>query len=384
MSDAAPGRLVAARYRLRRLIARGGMGQVWEGYDERLERPVAVKVLTESDDRLEAGRRLTLEAQLAARPSDPHVVSVFDAGIDDDQPFVVTELLGGDTLHDRLQEGPLDEPELRRLATDVLGALDAAHRAGVLHRDIKPSNILAAGEEWGEGWKVGDFGIATSVDQPTGLTAVGLVLGTVAYLAPERLAGQPATASTDVYAAGAVLFKAATGEAPTAGASVTDLRPDLSPGLAAAIDTALQPVPDRRPASAAAMAALITGAPVPTVASTASPTEAWVPAGPELVHPARPRRFRTWLATRTGRIWAVVALAALITLGLGAGAAVLAGGRGPSSPAAPDTTAVPVTATPPTQAADPPTTAVSVSIAPAPPAPAKKEHHGKGGPGGKG
>ncbi len=265
------GEMVAGRYRLGQPLGTGGMAEVFDAMDERLERPVAIKLLRadlSGDPGLRA--RFEVEARSAARLVHPNVVAVFDTGELGDRPYIVMERLPGATLADRLRDGPMDEPATRRLASEVLGALAAAHAAGIVHRDVKPSNILWARDGSA---KVADFGIAKGleplIDTQTGdLTGTNLVIGTPAYLAPERLAGERATPSSDLWSLGAVLYEALAGTRPfsRATALVQDperpepvpievRRPGVDPLLAAAIDRALARHPAQRFASAAEMAA---------------------------------------------------------------------------------------------------------------------------------
>lgn len=263
---------LADRYQLGEVIGRGGMAEVRAGHDLRLDRPVAVKLLR-SDIAHQPGvrQRFESEARLAARLSHPNVVSVYDSGeTPDGVPFIVMERLPGSTLADRLRAGPMSEEEVRELARQVLSALQAAHSAGVMHRDVKPGNILAAG---GGLWKVGDFGIAKAVMDVGGdPTMTVALLGTPAYLAPERLHGAPATAASDIYSVGVVLYESLAGAKPL-GTPLLAAKPGADPVLAAAVERALSPVPERRFASAAEMEAAIAGAaprsaPGTTVADT--------------------------------------------------------------------------------------------------------------------
>src|SRR4051794_5858436 len=203
-----PGDLVADRYLLGDPLGHGAMGTVFAAHDDRLQRDVAVKL---GPAQPHVAARFVAEALLAARVEHPNTVAVFDAGSDRDEPFIVMERLSGRSLRDVLREGgPLAGPELGRLAGDLLDGLGAAHAAGLLHRDIKPSNVLVGHR--GE-WKLGDFGIAKSLDgDGDDLTLVGTIVGTPGYLAPERLAGEAASVESDIYAAAAVLWEAATGE----------------------------------------------------------------------------------------------------------------------------------------------------------------------------
>jgi len=243
MTDiAAGGSLAAGRYTLERRLGAGGMAAVWLARDERLGRPVAIKVLSDllADDEAYV-HRFRREARVAAGLSHPNLVRVFDFG-DDPRPYLVMEYVEGGTLADRLREG--DEPELdcEELARRLLDALEHVHAARIVHRDVKPGNVLigANGRP-----RLTDFGIAMPEDA-TQLTATGGVMGTMRYLAPEVLAGEPATPASDLYALGMLLRDCAgDGDGPLTG---------LADRLAAR-------EPDDRPASAAEAAALLDRAP---------------------------------------------------------------------------------------------------------------------------
>ncbi|HKN90276.1 MAG TPA: protein kinase, partial [Acidimicrobiia bacterium] len=191
MADAAPDivaeRLMAGRYRLLRALARGGMAQVWEARDEVLDRTVAVKVLhphMAGDDALVA--RFRQEAVAAARLTHPNVVAIYDTGVDRGFPFIVMELVSGRPLRQVLDtDGPLPVEQAIDVAAQVAGALDYAHRTGIIHRDVKPGNILLC--EDGRA-KVADFGIAKAL-AGSDLTQTGMVLGTARYLSPEQVNG---------------------------------------------------------------------------------------------------------------------------------------------------------------------------------------------------
>jgi tRNA A-37 threonylcarbamoyl transferase component Bud32 len=254
------------RYRLVRRIAAGGMGEVWEADDTVLGRRVALKVLVEelaADDR--ATRRFVREARATARLAHPNVARVYDFGRDGGAPFLVMELLEGETLADRVAGGPLPPAEAARVAAAVADALDAAHQLGIVHRDVKPSNVMLTPD--GD-VKVMDFGIAAAADETHSTTGSGLY-ATVAYVSPERVAGQPATPASDVYSLGAVLYELLCGRPPFPGGSpalvarahlhdqpppVRQLAPGVPAGLAEACQAALAKDPVRRPSSAAAFA----------------------------------------------------------------------------------------------------------------------------------
>ena len=253
------------RYELGEIIGTGGMGEVRAARDLTLDRPVAIKFLRSHlapTDEVRA--RFDSEAKAAAKLTHPNIVGVFDSGEDDGVPFIVMEQLSGRTLADRIAEGPLSEADARQLTLEILSALEASHEEGILHRDLKPGNVMLT--EKGVA-KVADFGIA-KVTEGLDLTTSGLTLGTPAYLAPERVAGEPATPSTDVYSAGVVLYEMLSGkkpfEADTPLAMVraiqeedpeplANVRPDVDPRLVAIVDTALAKDPRRRYPAAEAM-----------------------------------------------------------------------------------------------------------------------------------
>jgi serine/threonine protein kinase len=207
--------LLADRYRLDAVIGRGGMGQVWRGWDELLGRTVAVKVLPEKVHDEDAVRRFSLEARTAAHLNDPHVVAVYDFGTDQDRLYMVMELVPGQSLAKELESTTALAPSRAAfLGAQIAAGMAAAHRHGVIHRDIKPGNLLL--DEQGK-VSIADFGIARFTEDTTaalGLTANGQVMGTVAYLSPERALGRPATTASDVYALGCVLYQLLTGTPP--------------------------------------------------------------------------------------------------------------------------------------------------------------------------
>jgi serine/threonine-protein kinase len=205
--------LIAGRYRLHDPIGRGAMGEVWRAVDETLGRTVAVKLLLPHDSDPTATSRFRLEAQTAGRLNHPYVVGVYDFGEYDGRLFLVMELVEGDSLARRLTAaGSLPAGEVARIAAQAAAGLAAAHQQGIVHRDIKPANLLLDTDGT---LKIGDFGIARFVDDPSGaLTTTGQIVGTSLYLAPERALGQPAGPACDVYALGCVLYQLLTGRPP--------------------------------------------------------------------------------------------------------------------------------------------------------------------------
>ena len=213
---AEPQALVANRYGLLRRVGSGGMGVVWEGWDGRLERRVALKQLyrqsgASTEEAELANRRAMREARLAARLQHPNAVSVFDAVEQDDQLWLVMQFIPSITLASVLeQSGPLQPNEAAKVGAEAASALAAAHAAGIVHRDVKPGNILIA--EDGAAM-ISDFGIARALGDAT-LTSSGMIHGTPAYLAPEVARGSEANFASDVFSLGSTLYSALEGRPP--------------------------------------------------------------------------------------------------------------------------------------------------------------------------
>jgi tRNA A-37 threonylcarbamoyl transferase component Bud32 len=217
-SVAGPGRVVGGRYRLRDPIGRGAMGTVWRGRDELLDRDVAVKEVKvpptlSPADRSSLYQRTLREAKTAARLNHPGVVTVFDVVEEDGRPWIVMELVQAHSLERVLaDDGPLPVPDAAGIGCQLVSALATAHAAGVLHRDVKPSNVLLAPDGRAV---LTDFGIAT-FEGDERLTQAGMVMGTPEFTPPERIRGEPATPSSDLWSLGATLYAAVQGRGPYA------------------------------------------------------------------------------------------------------------------------------------------------------------------------
>ncbi|MCX5204754.1 serine/threonine protein kinase [Streptomyces sp. NBC_00237] len=215
LTDPEAGRTIGGRYRLVSRLGHGGMGTVWRAHDEVVDRDVAVKEPRVPDHLPERQRhnvylRMQREARAAARIEHPSVVTMHDVVVEDGKPWIVMELIQGHSLGDRLQEGTLDVREAARIGLAVLGALTAAHQAGVLHRDVKPDNVML-----GQGDRVvlSDFGIA-QIEGEQGLTDTGGFVGSPEFIAPERVLGQRPGPASDLWSLGVVLYAAVEGMSP--------------------------------------------------------------------------------------------------------------------------------------------------------------------------
>lgn len=270
MTDPTEPTRVHGRYLLQERIALGGSAEVWRAHDEELDRPVAVKLLHPHlvpDET--ARRRLAEEGRLAAALTHPGIVKVYDVQPDGEAPALVMELVEGESLNVRLaRDGRLAPTAAAGLGADVADALAEAHRHGIIHRDVKPSNILIDGDGHAH---LADFGIAHSLAPAAErLTATGTVIGTLAYLSPEQLAGDEVGPRTDLYGLGVVLFEMLTGHPPFQAASLLALAeeqaagppplPDVDPELAEITRACLAARPGDRPPGAGFVAAILRAA----------------------------------------------------------------------------------------------------------------------------
>jgi len=222
------GTVIAGKYRLERLIARGGMGAVWEGCDEALERPVAVKFMAPTIAASKSLRaRFLREAKAAAQLRTSHVVQIFEHGVHDKLPFIVMELLEGEELHQKLKrERRIPLVTAAKIVTQTAKALRRAHAKGIIHRDLKPQNIFLARQDDEEIVKILDFGIAKNVapDSNGDTTKTGQVLGSPNYMSSEQARGfKDVDHRTDLWSLGVIIFRMVTGKPAFRGEAAGDV-----------------------------------------------------------------------------------------------------------------------------------------------------------------
>lgn len=248
------GPLILDRYEIIGRIGRGGFSTVYHAYDCKMERDVAVKSVMRTED---LGERATREARIAAKLSHPHIVTVFELAEDDDNVYLVSELVEGRTLKEYIDVSALSDRDCIEVAAQVLDALAHAHGRGVVHRDIKPDNIMLTGDDLTV--KVMDFGIA-QLENTQRLTRQGDVVGTLAYMSPEQAGGSDVDATTDVYSTALTLYECLAGHNPCRGATAAETvgriqrgapplahaRPDLPEELSRIVEQAMDPDPDFR------------------------------------------------------------------------------------------------------------------------------------------
>ncbi len=201
--------VLADRYRLEEILGRGGMAEVWRATDPVLHRSVAVKLLRDTADDESDRLRFTAEARTLARLSHPGLVMLLDAGINAERPYLVLELVEGQTLDQECGGRPADPERVAEIGRELAAALAYAHGAGVIHRDVKPGNVLLGHDGR---IKLADFGIARLIGETVRHTRTGQAIGTAAYLSPEQVRGEEVTVATDVYSLGLLLLEALTGE----------------------------------------------------------------------------------------------------------------------------------------------------------------------------
>jgi serine/threonine protein kinase len=271
-AEALPSRI--GHYAITHKLGQGGMGVVYAARDERLQRPVALKMISSQSYDETTRKRFWREARTAASVNHPNICQIYDIGDDDgDDLFIAMELLEGETLDRRLQKGPMSVSQAVPVALDILAALAAVHARGVVHRDLKPSNVFLTPH----GVKVLDFGVARpqpeqALTAAANLTGTGVLVGTPRYIAPECVLGEVADASSDLFAVGAILFEILAGRPAFGGRTVAEVLratvyeqpPALTgPPAVAAVDRvirrALAKRPGDRPESADEMARQLRG-----------------------------------------------------------------------------------------------------------------------------
>src|SRR5215469_4495799 len=265
-------------YKIISKLGEGGMGEVFRAHDQRLDRVVALKAIRGLQDDPSVRQRCWQEARAAARVSHPNACRLYDILEENDQLFLVMELIEGESLAVRIQRGALTVQDTAQIMLGILSALEAFHKAGIVHRDLKPSNILLSPE----GTKILDFGLAKqtlwqSLDPAgntwSGATAPGVFLGTPRYASPEQFLGKEVDARTDIFSLGAVLYEMLTGKPPFAGDTFVEIAHSVlhgsppaltgSPAISAfsrIIHTSLARAPEERYQTADGMAADIRGA----------------------------------------------------------------------------------------------------------------------------
>ncbi|MBK5305547.1 MAG: serine/threonine protein kinase [Frankiaceae bacterium] len=355
-----PDGLIGGRYRPERLLGRGGSAEVWCCTDEALDRQVALKLVTSSGG--EDSNRVGDEAKLLARLSHPGLVPVYDAGTDETgRPWVVMELVDGETLSDAIRRGPMTSARGAEIGARLADALAYVHGEALIHRDVKPANVLL-----GQDGRVRltDFGIARLVDAAK-VTATGLTVGTASYLSPEQVTAEPVGTAADVYSLGLVLLECLTGQREYPGSAVEvalarlsrppEVPADLPDGWPGLLTAMTDRDPARRPtcaqvatdlhaitAGGAATTALVTPTPVADRTQVIDRTRMLTTAVPAPAVPARDpaRRDVAPVAARPARNnWAIVA-GVLLALGVLVVTALLVSRSGSGTTTVPDKVAV--------------------------------------------
>jgi hypothetical protein len=307
-------------YEIREVLGQGGMGIVFKAFDETLHRVVAIKVLAPAlASSQKARRRFIREARAAAAINHPNVVTIHAVDSQGDLPYLVMEYISGCSLRQRIKTGlPLSLPEILRIDAQVATGLSAAHEQGVIHRDIKPANIML--EEGVERVKIADFGLALAALDHSGLTSLGQVVGTPAYMSPEQIAGTTVDARSDLFSLGCVFYAMATGHSPFHGATSLDVLRKVSDVRPAPLETVDSRIPrdvsslveqllekdlEKRPGGAGAVATLLKEqlARVNQAASNSAVEHPAVMAAPRRVAQRRP-----WVLKLAGGAAVVVAL----------------------------------------------------------------------------
>jgi serine/threonine protein kinase len=315
--------VLAERYQLDRSLGNGGMGEVFEATDLTLHRNVAVKLLSPSLVQDEPARaRFLREARALAQVNSPHVVAVYDAGEDDQRPYLVMELVEGTTLEHELERtGRLEPARAVAIAKDIASGLGAAHERGIVHRDVKPSNVFLTPSDVA---KIGDFGIARLERPDATLTLTGQTFGSPPYMAPEQATGGKVDARADLYSLGCVLFQMLAGRRPFSGDDavslvyqhvhstpprVDSLVPAVPAELGALVAGLMAKDPDDRPASAEEVRRALGSVPTEPIAPTTTATAVLPRRALELG-----QRRKPWWPVAAVIVGVVALLALLVTL----------------------------------------------------------------------
>jgi len=250
------GTVLESRYRLERSLGEGGMGRLFAAVDQQLGRRVAIKLIRDDLDDPSARDRFLREARAAAVLTHPNACQLYEVGDHDGFPFLVMELLEGEPLSRRLERGPLTKDEAAEVILPLMDALSAFHDAGLIHRDLKPANVFLTPQ----GVKLLDFGLARRTERSDAMTAPaitvpGAITGTMRYMAPEQLTGDPIDARTDIFGVGVILFEMLTGHVPFGHGSnvdwlnalMTEDPPTLGGDGLRALDPVVQRALQRRP-----------------------------------------------------------------------------------------------------------------------------------------
>ena len=350
--------VLAERYQLDRSLGNGGMGEVFEATDLTLHRNVAVKLLSPSLVQDEPARaRFLREARALARVNSPHVVAVYDAGEDDERPYLVMELVEGTTLEQELERaGRLEPARAVAIAKDIASGLASAHGQGIVHRDVKPSNVFLTPSDAA---KIGDFGIVRLERPDATLTLTGQTFGSPPYVAPEQATGGTVDARADLYSLGCVLFQMLVGRRPFSGDDavslvyqhvhttpprVDSLHPEVPVALGDLVAGLMAKDPDDRPDSAEEVQRALESIPTEPVATVT----ATVPVTATAVLPRRAqagRRRKPWWPLVAGIVGVVVLLAltaaAILARGDPTAASSSPPRRSSTAPSSPATSASP-------------------------------------------
>src|SRR5918996_2237355 len=336
-----------AGYRVERVAGRGGMGVVYRATELALDRPVALKLISEDLARDEGFRaRFKRESRLAASVRHPNVITVFHAGEEEGLLYIATEFIEGTDLKTMIaQRGSLEPRVAADITAQVASALDAAHAKGLVHRDVKPANVLIAPQDGGWHAYLSDFGLTKRTSSQSAMTESGLFIGTIDYASPEQISGRPVDARTDIYSLGCVMFEELTGRQPyprdthvatmyahahEPPPSVREVAPALPPALDEVVQRAMAKAPADRYLSAGDLARAATAA---AEGRAIAEPERSVAAGAAAPGGAPSTVLSPGVGTRSRRLWVrAIAGIALVVAAAIVAAVLFTGGDGSSEP----------------------------------------------------